>query len=78
MFIIGTVGTDGQGFEGLPHALGTTLTTCFTKGFYTYTDGVFISPSVRTNTEGRDNFTKVTVGMFATVLDNPPNLYLSL
>ena len=47
-FTIGT-GTDGQGFQGLPHALGITLTTCFTKGFYTFTDGVFISPSVRTD-----------------------------
>ena len=37
-------------FEGyLIHALGIMLTTCFTKGFYTFTDGVFISPSVRTD-----------------------------
>ena len=36
-------------FQGLPHALGITLTTCFTKGFYTFTDGVFIFPSVRTD-----------------------------
>ena len=48
-FTIGTVGTDGQGFRGLPHALAITLTTCFTKGFYTFIDGVFISPSVRTD-----------------------------
>ena len=48
-FTIDTAGTDGQGFRGLPHALAITLTTCFTKGFYTSTDGVFISPSVRTD-----------------------------
>ena len=36
-------------FRGLPHALGLRLTTCFTKRFYTFTDGVFISPSVRTD-----------------------------
>ena len=48
-FTIGTVGTDGQGFRGLPHALAITPTTCFTKEFYTFIDGVFISPSVRTN-----------------------------
>ena len=46
---IGTVGTDGQGFRGLPHALEITLTTCFTKEVYTLTDGVFISPSVPTD-----------------------------
>ena len=39
----------GGGNLLLPHALGITLTTCFTKGFYTFTDGVFISPSVRTD-----------------------------
>ena len=60
-----TVGTDGQGFRGLPHALAITLTNCFTKGLCTFTDGVFISPSLRTDTKGRDNFTKVTVGMLA-------------
>ena len=48
-FTIGTIGTDGQGFRGLPRALAITLTTCFTKRFYTFTDGVFISPSVRTD-----------------------------
>ena len=48
-FTIRTVGTDGQGFQGLPHALAITLTTCFAKRFYTFTDGVFISPSVRTD-----------------------------
>ena len=48
-FTIGTVGTDGQGFRGLPHALEITLTTCFTKEVYTLTDGVFISPSVPTD-----------------------------
>ena len=43
-------------FRGLPHALGTTLTTCFTKRFYTFTDDVFIFPSVRT-----DNLALLTV-----------------
>ena len=47
-FTIGTVSTDGQGFRRLPHALETTLTGSLTKGFYTFTDGVFISPSVQT------------------------------
>ena len=46
---IPSVPSDGQGFQGLPHALAITLTTCFTKGFYTFTDCVFISPSVRTD-----------------------------
>ena len=36
-------------FSRLPHALAITLTTSFTKGFSTFTDGVFISPSVRTD-----------------------------
>ena len=43
--------TDGQGFWGLPYALAIILTTSFTKGFCTFTDRVFISPSVLT-----DNF----------------------
>ena len=50
-FTIGTDRTDGQGFWGLPYALAITLTTSFTKGFCTFTDRVFISPSVPT-----DNF----------------------
>ena len=41
------------------------LTISFTKGFYGFTYGVFIP--VRTEIVGRNNFTKVTVGMFATV-----------
>jgi hypothetical protein len=36
-----------------------------------FTDGIFIFPSVRVDTYGRNNFTKLTVGMLATVLDNP-------
>ena len=36
-----------------------------------FTDGMFIFPSVRMDTDGRNNFTKLTVGMLATVLDNP-------
>ena len=50
-FTIGTDRTDGQGFWGLPYALAIMLTTSFTKGFCTFTDRVFISPSVQT-----DNF----------------------
>ena len=50
-FTIGTDRTDGQGFWGLPHVLPIMLTTSFTKGFCTFTDRVFISPSVPT-----DNF----------------------
>ena len=50
-FTIGTDRTDGQGFWGLPYALAVMLTTSFTKGFCTFTDRVFISPSVPT-----DNF----------------------
>ena len=50
-FTIGTDRTDGQGFGGLPYALAIMLTTSFTKGFCTFTDRVFISPSVPT-----DNF----------------------
>ena len=34
------------------------------------TDGILISPSVRMETDGRNNFTKLTVGMLVTVLDN--------
>ena len=48
---IGTDRADGQGFGGLPYALAIMLTTSFTKGFCTFTDRVFISPSVPT-----DNF----------------------
>ena len=73
-FTIGTDRTDGQGFWGLPYALAIMLTTSFTKGFCTFTDGVFISPSVPADTDGRNNFTKLTVGMLASVLDNPPVL----
>ena len=51
LFTIGTVRTDGQGFWGLPCSLVTMLTTSFTKGFCTFTDRVFICPSVPT-----DNF----------------------
>ena len=50
-FTIGTDRTDGQGFWGLPYALAIMLTTSFTKGFCTFTDRVFISPSAST-----DNF----------------------
>ena len=50
-FTIGTDRTDGQGFWGLPYALAIMLTTSLTKGFCTFTDRVFISPSVPT-----DNF----------------------
>ena len=50
-FTIGTVRTDGQGFWGLPYAFAIMLTTSFTKGFCTFSDCVFISPSVPT-----DNF----------------------
>ena len=48
-FTIGTDRTDGQGFWGLPYALAIMLTTSFTKGFCTFTDRVFISPSVPTD-----------------------------
>ena len=50
-FTICTGRTDGQGFWGLPYALAIMLTTSFTIGFCTFTDRVFISPSVPT-----DNF----------------------
>ena len=70
-FTIGTDRTDGQGFWGLPYALAIMLTTSFTKGFCTFTDRVFISPSVPTDNDGRNNITKLTVGMLASVLDNP-------
>ena len=49
-FTIGTDRTDGQGFWGLPHALAKMLTTSFTKGFCTFTDRLFISPSLPTDT----------------------------
>ena len=48
-FTIGTDRTDGQGFWGLPYALAIMLPTSFTKGFCTFTDRVFISPSVPTD-----------------------------
>ena len=35
-----------------------------------FTDGIFFFPSVRMDTDGRNNFTKLTVGIFATVLGN--------
>ena len=63
--------TDGQGFWGLTYAHALMLTTSFTKGFCTFTDRVFISPSVQTDTGGRNNFTKLTVGIIASVFDNP-------
>ena len=47
-FTIGTDRTDGQGFWGLPYSLAIMLTTSFTKGFFTFTDRVFVSPSVPT------------------------------
>ena len=48
-FTIGTDNrTDGQGFWSLTYALAIMLTTSFTKGFCTFTDRVFISPSVPT------------------------------
>ena len=68
---IGTDGTDGQCFRGLPYAIAIMLTISFTDGLFKFTDGEFISPSVPTDTDGRNNFTKLTVGMLATVLDNP-------
>ena len=76
-FTICTDRTDGQGFWGLPYALAIMLTTSFTKGFCIFTDRVFISPSVPTDTDGRNNFTKLTVGMLASVLDNPPKILLA-
>jgi hypothetical protein len=68
---IGTDGTDEQCFRGLPYAIAIMLTISFTDGLFKFTDGEFISPSVPTDTDGRNNFTKLTVGMLATVLDNP-------
>jgi hypothetical protein len=47
------------------------LTTSFANGLNKFTDGIFIFPSVRMDTDGRNNFTKLTVGMLAAVLDNP-------
>ena len=46
---IGTDGTDGQCFGGLPKPLSLMLTTSFTDGLYKFTDGEFISPSVPTD-----------------------------
>jgi hypothetical protein len=43
---IGTDGTNGQCFGGLPYAIAMMLTTSFTNGLYTVTDGEFISRSV--------------------------------
>jgi hypothetical protein len=40
-----------------------------------FTDDIFIFPSVRMDTDGRNNFTKLTVSMLATVLDNPRTFY---
>ena len=49
-FTIGTDNrTDGQGFWSLTYALAIMLTTSFTKGYCTFTDCVFISPSVLTD-----------------------------
>jgi hypothetical protein len=67
-----TIGTDRQCFGGLPYAIAIMLTTSFTDGLFKFTDGEFISPSVPMDTDGRNNFTKLTVGMLSTVLDNPP------
>ena len=58
-FTIGTDRTDGQGFWGLPYTLAIMLSTSFTKGFFTFTDRVFISPSVPT-----DNFDLPTENWF--------------
>ncbi|CAB4020871.1 Hypothetical predicted protein, partial [Paramuricea clavata] len=44
---IGTDGTDGQCFGGLPYAIAIMLTTSFTDGLFKFTDGEFISPSVQ-------------------------------
>jgi hypothetical protein len=43
---IGTDGTNGQCFGGLPNALAIMLTALFTNGLYKFTDREFISPSV--------------------------------
>jgi hypothetical protein len=43
---IGTDGTEGPRFGGLPYAFSLMLTTSFTNGLYKFTDGEFISPSV--------------------------------
>ena len=43
---IGTDGTDGQCFGGLPLPLSIMLTTSFTNGLYKFTNGGFISSSV--------------------------------
>ena len=46
---IGTDGTDGQCFGGLPYAIAIMLTISFTDGLFKFTDGEFISPSVPTD-----------------------------
>ena len=46
---IGTDGTDGQCFGGLPYAIAIMLTTSLTNGLFKFTDGEFISPSVPTD-----------------------------
>ena len=43
---IGTDGTDGQCFGGLPYAIAIMLTTSFANGPSIFTDGGLISPSV--------------------------------
>ena len=43
---IGTDGTDGQCFGGLPYAIAIMLTTSFTNGLYKFTDREFFFPSV--------------------------------
>ncbi|CAB4031006.1 Hypothetical predicted protein, partial [Paramuricea clavata] len=48
-FTIGTDGTDGQCFGGLPYAIAIMLTISFTDGLFKFTDGKFISPSVPTD-----------------------------
>jgi hypothetical protein len=68
---IGTDGTNGQYFVGLPYAIAIMLTISFPDGLFKFTDGKFISPSVPTDTDGRNNFTKLTIRMLATALDNP-------
>ena len=46
-FTIGTDRNDGQGFWSLTYALAIMLTTSFTKGFFTFTDCVFILTNKR-------------------------------
>jgi hypothetical protein len=43
--------------------------TIGTGEHFLFTDGIFIFPSVRMDTDGRNNFTKLTVGMLPTVLE---------